>query len=588
MFPSGVGQSQYKPALAAHAGRLWAVGVVGNHSLWYASGNNTKWDQSTTWVNNEVAQEGPAVAEFAGVLHLVFPDKTSGSLVHLQYNDTTAVWGQRIVLNVTTSGQPALAVFNGSLAMVYYDPSDSNRLHAAAWDPVGWGSFTNLGELTWGTPSLYTVGTATELYLLFPANNNGRTILEISTTAVNGTWGRVTAPNEQSAFGTSAAKFGNTAAMGFQSNNGKGQVLVSFWNGTSWLPHENVASQTSSHTPALAVLDGILNCIFPSHNSNEVVLWAQRPLLAYPLDSWMAHLDGGLYISQLSLPGTHDSAAVTDVPFTETQTMSITEQLAAGIRFFDLRCVLIADTLQMYHGIVSLDTTLNTILQQMYTWFLGSPTRANEGLVVSIKQEGATQDSSMQFDFAVYATVQQSEFWVTNATIPQLQQLRRKIQLVRRYTAVDNTTVGVDFRIGIDASAWGDLVPTPNGALVIEDNYDYDGVVGFASVVANKTAIVEAALAAAMADTVATNWHISFSSASNTPFHPPSSIALGGVSITSPLNPFVVGVNRRLLTYVNPLLLVPAPRAQVGTVLMDFPDSPNGGGLIAAIIELNG
>jgi hypothetical protein len=41
MFPSGVGLSQYGPAWAAHAGKLWAAGVVSNNSLWYASGNNT-------------------------------------------------------------------------------------------------------------------------------------------------------------------------------------------------------------------------------------------------------------------------------------------------------------------------------------------------------------------------------------------------------------------------------------------------------------------------------------------------------------------------------------------------------------------
>jgi hypothetical protein len=49
----------------------------------------------------------------------------------------------------------------------------------------GWGSFTNLGEETWGTPSLYTDGTETDIFLLFVANNNGRKILAISSTRVN-------------------------------------------------------------------------------------------------------------------------------------------------------------------------------------------------------------------------------------------------------------------------------------------------------------------------------------------------------------------------------------------------------------------
>ncbi|KAJ6598826.1 hypothetical protein DFH09DRAFT_1356022 [Mycena vulgaris] len=519
MFPSNVGQSQFGPALAAHAGRLWAVGAINNNSLWYATGNNTNWDQSTTWVNSEVAREGPALAEFAGVLHLVFPDKVSGNLVHLQYNDTTAVWGQRLVTNFTSHGQPVLAAFNGSLALAYVDTLGSNRLHVAAWDPsVGWGPDNSVGELSWGTPSLYTVGTATQLYLMFAPNNNGRTILEITATAINGTWSR--------------------AERAICSNNGKGQVFVSFYNGSAWLPHENVASQMSSHTPAIAVLDGILNCIFPSHDSHSVF------------------------------------------PFTQTQTMSITEQLAAGIRFFDLRCVLVDDTLQMYHGAVSLGTTLQFILQQISNFLLVGLS-AGEALVVHIKQEGDSQGSSIMFDYAVYEVVQaQSQFWVTNATIPQLQQLRRKIQLVRRYPAVDNTTVGIDFRIGIDVTAWPDnvingfTIPAPNGVLYVEDYYDYDGVVGFDSaVVSNKTAVLEGALA----------WCDERHGGDKL-----ASLVFDdrGKSLSSLA--FVVGVNRRLLTYINPMLLQPAPHPKVGTVLMDFPDYPNGGGLIAAIIELNG
>jgi hypothetical protein len=346
------------------------------------------------------------LADFAGVLHMVFPDKTTGNLVHLQYNDTIGVWGSRLVTTFASHGTPALTGFNGSLALAYIDASGVNRLHAATWDPlVGWSTASNLGELSWGTPSVYTIGTASQIYLLFPANNSGRKILEITSTAVNETWSRTSAPNESSAYETSAAKFGNQAMMGFQSNNGKGQLFCSFYNGTAWLAHESVDSQTTSHTLAIAVLDGILNIIFSSHSSPQVVLWAQRPLLAYPLNGWMSHLNDDLYMSLLPLPGTHDSAAITWVPFTQTQTMSITAQLVAGIRFFDLRCVLNNDVLQMYHGAIAIGTTLQSTLQQMYNFFLNDDS-SREALVVQIHQESDTQGSTLQFEYAVYEAVQ--------------------------------------------------------------------------------------------------------------------------------------------------------------------------------------
>ncbi|KAJ7041899.1 PLC-like phosphodiesterase [Mycena alexandri] len=585
MFPNGVGQSKAKPALASHLDQLFASGVTSSstNNLWYAKGNNVAWDQKTTMIT-ETSQDGPALMDFGGTLHLVFPEKTSGKLVHLQYNDNIAAWDRRtIITNATTSRQAALTVFGGALVCAYYDPSDHNRLHVGAWDPqTGWGTFQNLGGETWGTPSLYTDGSDTDIYLLFPANNNGRKILGMTTTRVNGAWISAGAPDESSAFGTSATQFTDQAMMGFQSNNGQGQLMVSFYNGSSWLPHERVNSETTSHTPSLAMLGGTLNCIFSSHNSDNVVLRATRPMLAYPLDSWMKHLNGDLYMSQLSIPGTHDSAAITIVPDTETQTMTISQQLNAGIRFFDLRCILFENELFMAHGF---------LIQEMYNWFAVNSNHLFEALVVSIKREKPDEFSNIQFDEAVYDRIQShSATWRIDDTIPTLGQLRGRIQLFRRYSLESNNSA---FDIGLDASMWPDnnvsfVIPVTNGTLVIEDHYNYDKVVGFLAVVANKTSIVKSALNAAIADPSPANWHISFSSATNNPDHSPHAFATGGTQRSTIPWVYVPGLNQNLLGFVNPMLLSGGQRPKIGTVLMDFPESPSGGSLIASIIDLNG
>ncbi|KAJ7195074.1 PLC-like phosphodiesterase [Mycena pura] len=582
MFPSkSIGQSQYGPAIASHAGGIWISGVMNNQALWYANGSNTAFAQTTTNVNTEIAAEGPALADFADVLHLVFPDKASGKLVHLQFNDTTATWGQRLILNFTTSGPPALTVFDGALVLAYMNSTESNRLYVAQWDPVvGWSPPYDLGggPLSWGTPSLYALGS--QIYILFPANNNGRQVLAMTATEVNGTWFSTTAPNESTAYGTSATSYGNSsAAMAFQSNNGKGQLLVHFYDGTSWAQSHEDTTQTTKHTPAITVLDGIANCIFTSHDDDSSVLWVQRVVSNFPLSSWMEHLSGTLLLSQLSIPGTHDSASVTRFPFTATQELSVSDQLNIGIRFLDLRCKLEDNILQMYHGGVPLGITLQQILAQIYAFLVSSST---EGIVVSVKQERDPANSTITFEAALLQLINdQSQFWNISTTMPQLQDIRGRIQLVRRYS---------QGTIGINASSWGDnttfTTPFSNGALVVEDVYDYDFSPLLDAVVASKTGFFLGALAAAQADPVSTNWYISFSSAANTPFNQPETLAVGGESLL-PLG-FVTGINDRALVYLNSLVVESAPHPRVGTVIMDFVDTPDGGALVEAIVSLNG
>jgi 1-phosphatidylinositol phosphodiesterase len=400
----------------------------------------------------------------------------------------------------------------------------------------------------------------------------------MTATAVDGTWGTASAPNESTAYGTSAATYETTAIMAFQSNNDKGQLFASIYNGATsgWAPHE-ITNQTTSHTPAIAVLDGIANCIFVSHDNFSTVLWVQRPISPFPLNMWMAHLSGSLLVSELSIPGSHDSASITLFPFTATQELSIPAQLNFGIRFLDLRCTLVNNVLQMFHGSIPLFTSLPEILGQIYSWLGGSST---EALIVSIKQENDPVNSTTTFDAAVLQLLQQQkQLWNVSTTMPQLGDIRGKIQLVRRYVGT----------IGIDATSWPDNVPTfnislPNGALVVEDRYDYDGVVGLDLVVTNKTNYVLTSLGAAQTDTNNANWYISFSSASNTPFNNPETLAVGGTTAIPPF-PFVDGVNQRLYTYIYSLL---GGRHKVGTVLMDFVDTPDGGGLVEAMVSLNG
>ncbi len=72
---------------------------------------------------------------------------------------------------------------------------------------------------------------------------------------------------------------------------------------------------------------------------------------------WMGDLSDSLLISELSLPGTHDTMTFLPVPipvvelWIRTQSMPLSTQLNAGIRVLDIRARYVNDVFYMYHGI---------------------------------------------------------------------------------------------------------------------------------------------------------------------------------------------------------------------------------------------
>ena len=83
-------------------------------------------------------------------------------------------------------------------------------------------------------------------------------------------------------------------------------------------------------------------------------------------DNWMAGLPDTMQVCRVSVPGTHDSGtAGVRFPMRHyacTQTMDLSEQWDAGIRFFDLRPKLVGDILKIYHGPANCHLTLEEAL----------------------------------------------------------------------------------------------------------------------------------------------------------------------------------------------------------------------------------
>lgn len=112
--------------------------------------------------------------------------------------------------------------------------------------------------------------------------------------------------------------------------------------------------------------------------------------------NWITPLDDDIYVAQLSIPGTHDAATstISNWDIGKCQTLSISQQLNIGIRYFDLRPTCpdsdVNSTanvnLQINHGKVNSGSTMKSVFDQFRT-FLTSEASKNEFIIAMVKWE---------------------------------------------------------------------------------------------------------------------------------------------------------------------------------------------------------
>lgn len=161
----------------------------------------------------------------------------------------------------------------------------------------------------------------------------------------------------------------------------------------------------------------------PTANSDgykcEVALGKVKTPVEFSYEHWMASLDDDTYVSQISMPGSHDAGAYLvgenvskpswwDVVgwaeyylkvYSQCQEKTIIEQLDLGIRCLDFRpsCSMNSDgtcSFDIAHGYVSMDVTFDDVMDQTLVWLAEHPT---EFIIVKLKNENA--DDSDEFTY---------------------------------------------------------------------------------------------------------------------------------------------------------------------------------------------
>jgi len=207
---------------------------------------------------------------------------------------------------------------------------------------------------------------------------------------------------------------------------------------------------------------------------------------------WMKNLDDGLLLSDINLPGTHDSATeYCELGiFSKCQAKEIREQLDSGYRYLDIRLgvdmVCGEPVLKLVHGSTTCKTGasifastlyLDEVLSQCYQFFVANP---SETVAFVVKYE--TGDLSVaEFEELLDSSIQEHEdYWYLSGSMPELGEARGKLVLMRRYDDVANLGERSGINVSwVEQNVLKDSMPaeeiTDNGdnIMLVQDRFIY-------------------------------------------------------------------------------------------------------------------
>jgi len=311
--------------------------------------------------------------------------------------------------------------------------------------------------------------------------------------------------------------------------------------------------------------------------------------------TWMARLPDTLKLSELTIPGTHESCArlpeyITGqgynwgYPFTslfvDCQDWPLQDQLNHGIRYIDIRCRRTQDVFAIHHAQYYMGFNFGAGVRDVCVNFLkSSPT---ECIVMQILREYDDDSPTQTFEQVFDGYVRGFEsFFYLDDHIPTLGEVRGKIVVVRRFSLDQSSSPR-----GLAPLPWADNATFPVNyqaanqeavSFKVQDQYHLPGsAIDASSSIDSKWNAVSTLLDQAKSDSSGT-WYINEVSGENDAgVLTPRNIATG--TDGRPIGGYK-GMNSRLYNY---LAAAPFPN-RLGALLMDFPDDT----LIGKIISLN-
>jgi 1-phosphatidylinositol phosphodiesterase len=651
-------RSKVPPSIATHRGSLWMVWTDFDDQLWYSStvpdGKGETFGRPEKFPYHEGSGKNgiPMIANLNGVLHAIIVSADTGAMAHyIKDTDDEGFVHQGSLpegcVAARDSRGPALAAFHNKLFLGFIGPDQ--RLSYNQWDAdsQAWSPTSRIcSDPTFqGKPAMFVLNGA--LHVLCEAAdaadpNGGGDILgyRYGYSESGWSWDPTDDVSEGRATrGVSAASYGGHAYLGFLKDDGQGGAdavyVTAHGDKKAWDEPERVGggSVRARFAPQMAVVNGRVHCVFSGKWKGDL-RWFSKPVLGYDLTSWMGALEDGLWLSALTIPGTHDSCARSNVPFVRTQYLSVSQQLAMGIRFLDLRLRRHDDgRLYCYHGGVPINMpkglSFESVMDEVWE-FIGPKEdgkKPTETVLISINNDDRSKGQKANpkpFYDAVKEAIDStpayedgsggssSSRWYTEPLTARLGDVRGKAVLLRRYYG--DADVPPTERMGLDLEEWEQDNPdftivTPSGVRVrLQDKWRYSKRSGLEELVASKLGHVRRMMEVAAGTLADDNdadgngppsdpdktWFINFCSAVGEPVEhgevaEAKWIAVGAHRNLHFFGRWIEGVNVRTRDYLRELD-EGAGRGgtrRLGVINLDYPELPEDSDLVARLIETN-
>ncbi len=178
------------------------------------------------------------------------------------------------------------------------------------------------------------------------------------------------------------------------------------------------------------------------------------------MNNWMKNIPDCLLISEINLPGTHDSTTqfINFKYFSRCQNKNIFEQLQMGIRFIDIRLGFDGKELKLSHSFLNCkkdrakkeNLLFSDVLEDCRLFLNENPT---ETILMSLKREkGKSCEETFDFFYENFAKGN-NLFYLKNKT-PYLSEVRGKIVLLNRIGADIENNQYTDENTGINLTGW--------------------------------------------------------------------------------------------------------------------------------------
>ncbi|XP_030065460.1 uncharacterized protein LOC115474224 [Microcaecilia unicolor] len=147
---------------------------------------------------------------------------------------------------------------------------------------------------------------------------------------------------------------------------------------------------------------------------------------------WMSSIPDGRYISDLSIPGTHNTLSLYGYNLFQCHSWCLYTQYEAGIRFVDLRCRHFHNSLPIHHDLQFQHYHFKNVLKDTINFLYHHP---RETIIMHVKEEYKAANNTESFSDTVAHYIQEVEsswFWKSTA-IPTMSQARGKIIILQNF-----------------------------------------------------------------------------------------------------------------------------------------------------------